>query len=221
MPEATEYITDTNSIAWQAIEAAYVAEMTQRGAMIKKGWDYYNGDHALPLKPQKDGYDDNVTVNHVETLAEKLASFLIGDGVAFEADSSDDQTSDDIKKLWEDNHGDILQSDIALAGAIEGHNAVRIMPQVDRAGALVAQGIPRLRRIQQKHFAAFWDAFDMQRVLWYRLQSAAGGAGRRIDYVRGVVDESGAVDHNQPVWTEVIWSLAQVGSASSPFSTSD
>lgn len=225
MPEATQYTTDTSGKAWQAIEQAHIDEATKRNAMIETAWQYYDGDHALPLKIQKDGYDDNVIVNHVVTLAEKLAGFLIGDGVAFEAGSDDDQTSetanDDIKRLWEANRGDILQNDIALAGAVEGHNAVRIMPSTDAQGEIVTDGVPRLVRIKQKHFAAFWDAFDMQRVLWYRLQSAAGGMGRRIDYVRGLVAEDGTVDHDQPIWTEVVWKLSHLGAVQSPFGAAD
>jgi hypothetical protein len=61
----------------------------------------------------------------------------------------------------------------------------------------------------------------MQRVLWYRLQSVAGGTGRRIDYVRGTVDEAGRVDHSSPVWSEVVWKLKQAGGANTPFMTSD
>jgi hypothetical protein len=201
MPESTEYILDMRSNAWRSLEEAYAAEIKARQSAIKRGWSYYEGDHDLPLKIQKDGYNDNVIVNHVEALADRLTAFLIGDGVTFDAGGDDTQTAtdDDIALMWQKSRGAILQESIALSGAIEGHCAVRLIPR---------QGQPtHITRIKQAHFAAFWDAMDMERVLWYRLQYVSGKVGKRIDYVRGAVIDNEVVDHDAPGWTEIVYEL--------------
>lgn len=209
MPEATQYIfSDSKTTAGRAIEDSFVAEHNKRAERINKAWRYYEGEHDLPLKVQKDGYDDNVIVNHVGNLADKLVAFMIGDGISFDAggDGAETETDEQIRELWEQNRGDIMQNNIALSGAIEGHCTVRLVPQDNIE-------YPRLTRIRQGHFAAFWNPFDMSDVLWYRLQHQAGGMGRRIDYVRGAVTETG-VDHSADGWLEVVYQLDKVMSGS-------
>lgn len=200
MPEATRYELSMDSNAWRSLEDAYAAEIRDRQKDIKRGWAYYDGNHDLPLRIQKDGYNDNVIVNHVEALADRLTAFLIGDGVRFDAGGDDTRTDTDdaIELLWQKSRGAILQESIALSGAIEGHCAIRLVPR---------QGLPtQITRIKQPHFAAFWDAMDQERILWYRLQYVSGKVGKRIDYVRGqfIDDET---DHRAPGWTEVEYNL--------------
>jgi len=204
MPEALEYIIDENSTALKEIEAAYLAEAKERGAMSQRHWDYYNGKHALPLKKQKDGYDDNVIINHVGALSDRLVAFLIGDGVTFDAGGDGQETSQDdaIKELWTANRGNILQNAIALSGTVDGHNAVRLNPMQD--------GYPQLLRLKMSQFSAFWDAFDMQSVLWYRLQHMTATQGKRIDYVRGQIEDN-KVNHDAPGWLEIVYELDSKG----------
>lgn len=199
MPEATEYPA-LGTEAWKKTEEAYQAEAKKRGAMITRAWDYYNGAHKQPLKVQADGYDDNVILNDIEIFAEKLETLLIGDGLEFDA-GSDDQSSQadkDIVGLWDQNRSEILQSSLALSGVIEGHVAVRLIPDQDLPW-------PKLQVIKQAHFSAFWDPFDLTQVTWYRLQAGS----RRIDYVKGHVDGAD-VDTSIPVWTELSYELQGV-----------
>lgn len=198
MPEATEY-PPLDSKAWQVIEDAYKEESERRGAAIKRAWDYYDGNHHKPLKVQQDGYDDNVILNYIEVLAEKLETFLIGDGLQFDAGGDTEETEADqqIADLWAANRGDILQSNLALSGVLEGHVAVRLAPQEDDIW-------PKIQQIKQAHFACFWNPFDMSDVIWYRLQSGA----RRIDYVRGFRDGE-TFDHTAEVWTELTYNATR------------
>jgi hypothetical protein len=203
MPEAINYVMDMNSNAWKLLEDTFAKEYNGRGEEIQLNWDYYNGKHRLPLKIQQDGYNDNVVVNHIETLADKSAAFLIGDGVEFDASAGDetsaspeDAADQAIELMWQASRGAILQQALALAGCIEGHNAVRFIP--------VEGQLPKLQRLQGKYFTVFWDALDMSRVLWYRLQYLAGPSGKRIDYVRGRIDGED-INHDAPGWTEIIY----------------
>jgi len=211
MPEAVGYVrSDTRSREGDAIEEAFADEHNARVKAIERGWRYYAGDHDRPLKVQSDGYDDNVIVNHVEALADRVTAFVIGQGIRFDAGSDDAESEADevIEALWEASRGEILKEGLVLGGAVEGHVAVRISPEQ------VEGAYPRLIRIKQTHFTAFWDAFDMSRVLWYRLQHEAGGRGKRIDYVKGRGDgaatDSGW-DHDAEVWTEVVYQAREVG----------
>jgi hypothetical protein len=194
MPEATEY-PPLDSDAWKVTEEAYQEETKKRQAAITRAWDYYNGDHKPPLKIQADGYDDNVILNDIEIFAEKLETLLIGDGLEFDAGSDDEKTEadEDIMDLWDQNRAEILHANLALSGVLEGHIAVRLIPDNDLPW-------PKLQAIKQAHFAAFWDPFDLTKVIWYRLQAA----GRRIDYVLGRVDGE-AVDQDTPIWTELTY----------------
>lgn len=196
MPEATQYTLDTASKLWKANDEAHTAEAGERNAAIERHWRYYNGNHDLPLKAQKDGYNDNVIVNHVEALADRLTAFMVGDGIRFDVGGDDDAQNDtNLAEIWQANSGETLLETFALAGELEGHIAARVEP-----GPLA----PKVTRIKGKHFAAFWNPFDVQDVLWYRLQHVTNAGGRRIDYVKGRREgDSYDIDHAADGWLEV------------------
>lgn len=199
MPEATFYSTNQTTNALASLEDAYNTELKARQTEINRAWDYYEGRHKKPLKLQKDGYDDNVTVNHVGALSDRIVAFMIGDGITFdvEGDEPNSEADQEVNALWDANRGDTLKETLILGGAIEGHNAVRLEP---------AEGdYPKLTRIKQAHFAAFWNPFDTSDVLWYRLQHVASGIGKRIDYVHGLVTEDGDYNPDVEMWTEVVY----------------
>jgi hypothetical protein len=78
MPAVAKYVLDQNSDDAKPIEKAYTAEIKQRQADIKTAWDYYDGKHKKPLRPDKSKVDDNVIVNLVGLLVEKGVSNLFG-----------------------------------------------------------------------------------------------------------------------------------------------
>jgi hypothetical protein len=197
MPAAMQYPMDLNSNEGKQIEQAFTDEHNERLKQIERNWAYYEGRHKKPLKQQKDGYDDNVTVNQVGQLAERITGLMIGDGITFDAGESE-QADAEVNALWNDNRGDILKESLILGGAIEGHSAVRLLPGAERGE------YPKLTRIKQIHFAAFWNPFDTSDVLWYRLQHLAGMIGKRIDYVRGQLVE-GEIDHTLDGWFELVY----------------
>lgn len=204
MPEALEYILDESSKELKDIEATYIQEARERGKVSARSWSYYDGVHDLPLKAQKDGYNDNVIVNHVEALSDRLTAFLVGAGVTFDAggDGQEDSQDEAIVDIWQANRGAILQEALALSGVIDGHNAVRINPVTDAPAQLL--------RLKMSQFSAFWDAFNMQDVLWYRLQHTSGSQGKRIDYVKGQIEDD-KVNHDAPGWLEIVYKLDKAG----------
>lgn len=196
MPEALQYPMQQRSNEAELIERAFVDELNARMKMAEKAWKYYDGEHKKPLKAQRDGYDDNVTVNHVDQLADRVVGLMIGDGITFDA-GENEQMDQDVNDLWRMNRGEILKESLVLGGAIEGHVVVRLTP---------AEGepYPRLTRIKAQHFAAFWNPFDTSDVLWYRLQHLSGGLGKRIDYVRGQI-RNDEFDHAAGGWTQLVY----------------
>jgi hypothetical protein len=203
MPAAFQYLTDLQSPAGKQIDDSFRDEMIARQKRFSQHWDYYGGVMPEPLKKEQDGYNDNVILAKVDQIADKIVSFLLGDGVRWDVGAEDDADTEDsvVEQLWQANRGKLLLHNIALAGALTGHSAVRLEP---REG-----DFPRIVHINAKHFTAFWDQSDVERVLWYRLQYTLGTAttptsGKRIDYVRGIFDGQ-AADHERDGWTEVVW----------------
>lgn len=209
MPEAIQYKLKEPD---KDVEEQYIKEAKRRSEMIATNWQYYHGNHPKPLKKQADNYDDNVIINHIGAMADRIVAFMVGDGVEFDANKDNEQgaTDEAIKAIWQANDGTMFANALALSGAIEGHLAVRKQPQDNQP--------PKLTRIKQSQFSAFWDAFDMERVLWYRLQHKNGGTGRRIDYVRGVLNNE-EIDHARPGWVEVVYTLKSP--SNTPFGSDD
>ena len=199
MPAANEYMQDASSPEYRALEEAHAHEYDARAKRFAEHWAYYNGEMPEPLVRQKDGVNDNIIMAKIDQIADKSVSFLIGDGIAFNASGDGDQTTPEdkaIEQLWLENQGKLLQHNIALAGTMAGHPFVRLMP---REGQM-----PRIVNLNPAHCSVFWDAMDVDRALWYRLQYTAGESGKRVDYVRGR-PRGQAWDHEPDTWYEVVY----------------
>jgi len=84
MPATSKtYTTDTFSKDFIAIDELHAKEIDERSRTFTRGWKYYDGDHDHQLMKQKDNRDDNVVLNEVGVLVNKITSFLIGDGIDF------------------------------------------------------------------------------------------------------------------------------------------
>lgn len=199
MPAALEYILDQTSKEYHALEDAYTKEHDARLKDIDTAWAYYNGQMHRPLKVESDGVDDNVLLPKVGEIADKLRSFLLGDGVQFDTDPTTEERSDldeQLDAIWQANQGKRLLSQLALSGVLSGHCWTQVVP--------VAGKLPRLINVDPRAASAFWQVDDISRVLWYRLQFSAGGKSRRIDYVRqSAIDRQSADD----VWQQFVYEM--------------
>lgn len=200
MPAAVEYIQDQSSGDYRALEEAHAKEYDSRAALFARHWDYYKGNLPEPLKREKDGYNDNVILAKIDQLADKTVSFLLGDGITFNAGdgaNADDPTDQALAELWRANRGQLLQHKMGLNGSIAGHVAVRIEV---RPGNL-----PRIVALNPAQVSVFWDEADFERILWYRLQYRLGtfGSGKRVDYVSGAAIRDG----NPDAWYEYTYAI--------------
>jgi len=204
MPAALEYILDQQSVALRPLEEAYAAEYNDRQARFAKHWNYYDGKMPEPLRVEQDGYNDNVLLAKTDQVADKLVSFLLGDGLAFDVagDGERQAIDDSLAQLWTANREKRLQHNIALSGVLSGHCWVRVE---QREGQW-----PRIVNLDPQHCTVFWDLEDVDRVLWYRLQYQLGEAGKRIDYVRASA-MPGAENAPDDVWYEIVYRRGKGG----------
>jgi hypothetical protein len=178
MPAAITYPLDQTTPEARVLEDAYAKEHDARLKVIDLRWAYYRGEMHKPLQIEQDGVDDNVLLPKVAEIADKLRSFLLGEGVQFDTDpSTGDRTERDnqLDAIWRANNGKRLLSELALSGILSGHCFVQVVPQQGQA--------PRLINVDPRAASVFWDVQDVSMPLWYRLQYSAGGIDRRIDYV--------------------------------------
>lgn len=192
MPAALEYITDDRSNEYRALEDAYAKEYEARRKQIDRAWAYYQGQMHKPLRIESDGVDDNILLPKVAEIADKLRSFLLGDGVQFDCDPASEKPGpldEALAAIWKANRGKRLLADVTLDGILAGHCWWQVVPVEGAAPRLIAQ--------DPRHCSAFWDVFDTGKVLWYRLQASGGGKSRHQDYV----NEDG-------VWVQYVYERA-------------
>jgi hypothetical protein len=197
MPAARKYILPENINGPESrdLEDAASKEYNSRKKMIERHCSYYEGEMPEPLKKESDGYNDNILFPKVQQLADKVVSFLIGDGVTFNVGKKTEQDAADeaLAILWQRNHGKLLQHQLALNGALAGHVTVRIEP--------FENDFPRIVALDPIHVSVFWDEQDKENVLWYRLQYLyRDGQGKRVDYVNGA-----ALDVSPDQWYEYVY----------------
>ena len=158
------------------MEEAGAEEARKRAASQKANWEYYMGEMKRPLQNDNSGVDDNVILPLCQILIEKSVAAMLGvadgaeaEGVRFIADTDAGQAV--LDGMWEKNRKNRFLHNLFLQTALAGHAFVRIVPEAD--------GV-RLVALNPSLVTVFWDAFDAERVLWYRLESQ----GYREDIVR-------------------------------------
>lgn len=203
MPAAIAYPLDQTTQEARALDDIYTKEHDSRLAVIDRAWAYYQGNMLPPLKIESDGVNDNVLLPKVSEIADKLRSFLLGDGVQFDTDPTTEgrgEMDEILDSIWQANQGKRLLSQLALSGILAGHCWVQVVPVEGKP--------PRLINVDPRAASAFWDAGDIGRVLWYRLQYQAGGVERRTDYVH-----SSALGTAGEQWYQFVYQRERAGMA--------
>lgn len=173
----------------KAVNEAGDNERVDRAAMINSAWAYYAGRHVKPLKIENGKRDDNVIMNLCGRALDKSVEFLgvprsieVPGGVQREPVSGQlvEQRSPDQEQLdffWQENEIDTFVPDLALSGAISGHSFVRLFVIDEDMDA------PMAALIDPRMMTVFWDASNVKRMLFYRLQWMLGDETRRQDIV--------------------------------------
>src|SRR3970040_343915 len=130
MPSALKYPRSLESPDAQAIETAFTKEYDERAKKLARHWAYYDGIMPRSMKLEKDGVDDNIYLPKVDQVADKVVSFLLGDGIRFDVGGDDqpDEQDDAVAQLWEANASERLLHNLALSGPMSGHCWMRAEP---------------------------------------------------------------------------------------------
>lgn len=217
MPEAVRYYDDPNSQEARRVEEYHDKERSDRAKSHNTAWDYYNGNHRQPLKADGTGTNDNLIINLIEGIVDKGVSANLGvddtgvaRGVSFEiVDTPGEQgfmrraaglarrvlgqrpqVSADQKfldEVFKANRVALLLLDALTNGSVMGHVFIKIVP--DGRESDDGQLVPRLINLHASNVTVFWDAADVERVLWYRIQYGENGRRTRQDIVRGTNED--------------------------------
>jgi hypothetical protein len=179
MPAASAY--------WSMLEQNAISELSQAAdderkarAQIHSGnWAYYDGDHRKPLKV-KNNVDNNVILNLAAQAVDRTVAFLFPDKPEIELDDNGAAENEDEKYLdacWDAASGAVLLTNTALNGALDGHVFLRVV-EADRVGEL-----PRVILLNAAKVIVYWDADDLDCVLWYEIIQTRKGVQWRQDIV--------------------------------------
>ncbi len=174
MPAATTYWT-FDSADRELLQAAE-DERKARAQLHARNLAYYDGDHRKPLKVR--GYaDNNVILNLAGQAVDRTVAFLFPDMPTLELDADTTTTDSDeiwLSQAWKANGGPVLLANTALAGALDGHVFLRVIPD---------DPYPRIVLLNGATVLAYWDADDLSRLLWYEIAYSRRGQTVRQDIV--------------------------------------
>lgn len=149
---------------------AITAEEQNHLAMLKRRFKAYDGNHPASLKVRSAGPNDNLVINYCKAIVDKGVSFLFGQDLGFETDSTTQKQTPEEKWLaecLEANRKMSLLQKLAMNGAISGHAWVRVYPpNRERFG----HDFPRIIILSPDEVWPFWDQADIDDVSSYRVQ---------------------------------------------------
>jgi len=152
------------------------ADQQARLQNYKTWYEYYNGDHALPLKIKEGQENDNVIINLARLIVDKGASFLFGKDLPFELkEGATTPAEETLETIWKHNRKMTFLMKIAVSGGIYGHLFIKILPDG------IKKGLPRLVNIEPEYLTVFYDEQDIESVWRYRIEwTALGHNGRAM-----------------------------------------
>ncbi len=180
MPAATEYKPDDKDQ-----RAAANTERNERRTMITEHQKHYDNQ----IMPKIGDPVDRVLLGTARQAIDRTTSFLVPQMPQLRI--ADSQTSDDEQWLmdtWQTNGGAALLANIVLNGAKAGRPYARVAPNED--------GYPRIINLDPANVVTFWNADDVDDVLWYELHwtekqaISTGGTGKReINYRQDIIND--------------------------------
>lgn len=237
MPDTMGY-GPPGSDEWKTNQDAGETELAARRQRHQKAWDYYDGKHKEHLKPDSTQTEDNVILNKIGQLIDSGVASLMGrndqglvEGVKFEVigDEPGEPSMLDrlrragrnltgreapeqtwLDRVWDINQRTLTQQNLAMNGGVTGHCFVRIVP--DGLYYWPEQmTAPRLINLNPDIVTVFWDAADVQRVMFYRLDygKESDKVRRREDIVRTVNDNGDDLN----AWTIITYETSNGGRA--------
>jgi hypothetical protein len=188
MPAATQYWANDDQQDSALIDAAEF-ERRQRAELHEKGWRYYDGDHPRHLKVKQNPktgavVDNNVTINLVAQAVDRTVAFLFPAMPRLElVEDVETKAEKWLRAAWEHNNDVIMLSNMATNGCLDGHVYAKV---------LTGSRYPRLVNLNSANVIVFWQADDVDTVLWYETRWKVGNREYREDTVNLTVLGMGA-----------------------------
>lgn len=186
--------------AMQVIDQAGDDERVTRKAEIDRAFAYYDGRQRLPLKAEPDGSNASVILNLTGQALDDMVEFMglprldiaggrrlmkAADGRIGATVSAAQRALD---RWWDETDQAEFVIDAALSGFIAGHTFVKLYVD-DGQGAPESpddsgsEGAPKAALLDPRMATVYWDAANVNRLLWYRLSWQVGDTSYRQDIV--------------------------------------
>lgn len=163
MPELRVYPENSPD----ALDELVTLERAGREAMIDHHWAYYDGQQKQPLVVRPQQSNDNIIINLTRRVVDQSVAMLFAELPTFDLPGDSDEIKareKQIKALWEANQGEVLLHDMGVAGALAGHNFVKLVPDPE------SQKRPMRYVLQNPRYCSvFWQPDDMQQIVCYRI----------------------------------------------------
>lgn len=164
-------INQVNLEDLEQLERAAQEEVSERSASVQAAWDYYDRRMKRPLKVRSGQPDDNIMLGMAAKMVNQAVGLLFGQEPQLTIEG---QATDALTGLWSANKKMLFLQNMGIAGALTGHNFIKLMPN---------EPAPRLVRLQTEQVSVFWLADDIERVLAYKIQWRDQDTDRRQDII--------------------------------------
>lgn len=179
MPEAMRYLPPDDPERRDILND-YMNERVKRKAAYDHARKYYDGHHTKQLDIKENEPDDNVVLNVFRMAIDRTLAFLFPAMPFLELTPMESNITPDeqwIKDAWEQNGGVVFLQKLAHNGALSGHCYVRILPP-DKL-----HPYPRLINIDPRTIVTYWQADDIDTVVWHELLWQTGKKEYLLDVV--------------------------------------
>src|SRR3990172_5136143 len=128
----------TKVVGW--LEGGTSNAYTARANSLLNRREYRLGAQRQFLKPNRDGYNDNIVSNFLGLALDRGISLLFGKPIEFEwGENADDGFIEWIDSIWEANNKPILLHKLAMYGGEDGTVFVKLISDDEKAWRIVAQ----------------------------------------------------------------------------------
>lgn len=179
MPAAVEYIPPTEKTR-EDLLGLNQQEIRLRSDSFKRAENYYHGEHDKVIYIEDGEPDDNIVINMVKQVVDRTQSFLFPSLPQISlTETADTPEEKFINQAFEYNGGTIVLSNMSYNGSLSGHVFSKIVPPKP------GQMFPRIVNLNPTMVTVFWQADDIQNVLWYSIRWEVGKTQYMQDIIQG------------------------------------
>lgn len=181
-------------------------ELKGRNVLFSTAWAYYSGKVKQAFNTRAGEPDNNVVINLAKQVVDRTVSFLFPAMPTFEIEPNEPNAEQRLATLWRRAGGIQALLKLAKYGALGGTCYARMIP-----GEVV-----RIAALDPGNVITFWQADDIDNVLWHEIYWNVGKRAYRQDVVR---TESGWAIYDWERSSEMMTEWTPTASAMWPYPT--